>query len=284
MKTSLCAALFHLVFLYGYPHPLRDKHEANVFMNFVSHGNQEGKSLLFIHGLASTADLCFHSLLPYLKNYHLIFCELDGHSAAGPPDIVSMEESIEKIENYLLKEKGGRIDGLCGFSLGASIAVDLIGRGRISAGKVLLDAPITIEMGWMAVPFTWAFMLGADRIGKGKFIPEFLLHKMMGKNNKGITDMIYPQVTQTTIRNACQYMYHYQFPENLRNFTCPVLLWRGSEEPIPEKSERKLRAYLPQMKAEVYSGMGHGQFLHEHPEEYAARLHAFFSEEASEGM
>lgn len=53
------------------------------------------------------------------------------------------------------------------------------------------------------------------------------------------------------------------------------MFWRGSEEPIPAKSEKILREYLPQMKTEVFEGMGHGQFLHEHPQEYAEKLKIF---------
>ena len=36
-----------------------------------------------------------------------------------------------------------------------------------------------------------------------------------------------------------------------------------------------LRDYLPQMEVEVFEGMGHGQFLHEHPKEYAGKLKIF---------
>ena len=48
-------------------------------MNFITYGNKNNNSILFIHGLASTADLCFKPLLPYLQDYYVIFCELDGH-------------------------------------------------------------------------------------------------------------------------------------------------------------------------------------------------------------
>lgn len=49
----------------------------------------------------------------------------------------------------------------------------------------------------------------------------------------------------------------------------------GGEESIPAKSEKILRDYLPQMKTEVFGGMGHGQFIQEHPKEYAEKLKIF---------
>lgn len=244
-------------------------------MNFITYGDHKNKSLLFIHGLASTADLCFKPLLPGLQNYYVIFCEMDGHCATAPNEIRSMKQSIDAIENYIANEMNGSIYGLCGFSMGATIAVELIARGNISAKKVLLDAAITIEMGWKAFPLTWAFLMGSARIQNGKSIPKILRDKIFGKDNNGIIEMMYPKITKKTIQNACKYLYHYEIPENLREFKNPVLFWRGSEEPIPVKSEKKLKEYLPRMTTEVFEGMGHGQFLHEHPEEYADKLKQF---------
>lgn len=214
-------------------------------MNFISYGNRNNKSILFIHGLASTADLCFKALLPYLQDYYVIFCELDGHYGTNPKDLTSMEETINSIESYILNEMGGSVYGLCGFSMGATIAVELIGRGNISASKVLLDAAITAQLGLMARPLTYAFIIGTSRIKNKKPIPKFLLDKLMGKDNLIVIEMIYPKISKNTIKNACKFIYHYKVPENLSKFSNPVMFWRGSEEPIPAKSEKRLREYLP---------------------------------------
>lgn len=64
--------------------------------------------------------------------------------------------------------------------------------------------------------------------------------------------------------------------KNLKNFTNPVLFWRGSNEPLPMKSETILKKHLAQMNSEVFEKMGHGQFLHENPREYAKKLRKFF--------
>ena len=244
-------------------------------MNFITYGNRNNKSILFIHGLASTADLCFNPLLPYLQDYFVIFCELDGHYGSNPKDLTSMAETIDFNKCYILNEMGGNVYGLCGFSMGATITVELVGRGNISASRVLIDAAITAELGLMARPFTCAFIIGTSRIKNKKPLPKFLLDKIMGKDNLSVIEMMYPQISKNTIKNVCKFIYHYKPPKNLTNFSNPVIFWRGSEEPIPAKSEKILRDYLPQMKTEVFEGMGHGQFLHEHPKEYAEKLKIF---------
>lgn len=244
-------------------------------MKFISYGNRNKKSILFIHGLASTADQCFKPLLPYLQDYFVIYCELDGHYGTNPKDLTSMEETIDSIESYILNEVGRSVYGICGFSMGATIAVELIGRGNISTSRVLLDGAITAELGLMARPFTYAFIIGTSRIKNKKPLPKFLLDKLMGKDNLSVIEIMYPKISKKTIKNACKFIYHYKVQKNLTKFSNPVMFWRGSEDPIPEKSEKVLIEYLPQMETEVFEGMGHGQFLHEHPKEYAEKLRLF---------
>jgi hypothetical protein len=52
----------------------------------------------------------------------------------------------------------------------------------------------------------------------------------------------------------------------------------GSNEPYPKKSAKLLKEYLPQMRVEIIQKSGHGQFLNEHPDEYAQKLKEFFND------
>ncbi|WP_296128965.1 alpha/beta hydrolase [uncultured Anaerococcus sp.] len=247
-------------------------------MKFVTYGNKDNKSLLFIHGLASSANLCFGGLLPYLKDYYVILVELDGHCPSDENDLNSMGEEISKIENYILKNLKGNLYGLCGFSMGGTLAVDLISRGNICVEKVLLDAPITAELGWKAYPYTQAFIIGTTMIKKSISIPKFMIDWLMGKDNDSVIEMTYKKISKKSIKNVCKYIFHYQINENLRNFHKPVLFWRGRQEQVPEISQDNLMKYLPQMKVEIFEGMGHGQYLHEHPAAYAEKLKVFFND------
>lgn len=247
-------------------------------MKFVTYGNKDNKSLLFIHGLASSANLCFGGLLPYLKDYYVILVELDGHCPSDENDLNSMGEEISKIENYILKNLKGNLYGLCGFSMGGTLAVDLISRGNICVEKVLLDAPITAELGWKAYPYTQAFIIGTTMIKKSISIPKFMIDWLMGKENDSVIEMTYKKISKKSIKNVCKYIFHYQINENLRNFHKPVLFWRGRQEQVPEISQDNLMKYLPQMKVEIFEGMGHGQYLHEHPAAYAEKLKVFFND------
>lgn len=157
-------------------------------MNFICYGKKLKKSILYIHGLASTADLCFKPLLPYLDDYYVIFCELDGHCDSSVNDLISMKKIIEEIETYIINELSGELYGICGFSMGGTFAVDLISRDNITVEKSFLDAPITVELGLMGFIYKWVFILGTDMVKKGIEIPKILLDKVMGEDNTSIIE------------------------------------------------------------------------------------------------
>ena len=247
-------------------------------MNYLTYGDKQNKALVLIHGMASTALLCYEPILKYLKNYYVVLVEVDGHSKNVKGDLLSLKDCCDNIEEYIDKNLNGHIHGLCGFSMGATMAVELIGRGNISVDRTVLDAAFTVKMGIKTKPFEICFCKAIKRIQEGKKIPQFLMDSVMGKGNKSVTEMLYRDVSSKTIINACEFVYKYNIPGGLRNYRNPVLFLRGAREPYPRKSASLLKKALPQMEEKILDGMGHGQYLHEHPAEYANVLLRFFSE------
>lgn len=248
-------------------------------MNFKEYGKKKYKTLLFIHGMASTAQLCFEPLLKYLNNYHVVLVEVDGHSDNTKEDLKSLASCCDCIEKYINDNFDGHIFGLCGFSMGATMSVELIGRGNIKVDKVFLDAAFTVKMGlFKSKLYTFCFVKAIERLQKGKKIPKFLIDSIMGKDNNSVIEMLYNNITANTIINVCKFVYKYDIPYGLKNFKNPVMFIRGTNERYPKKSARILKKYLPQLKEKVYHNMGHGQYLHEHSAEYARDLLNFLEQ------
>ena len=246
-------------------------------MRFLTHGNKQNKSLLLIHGMANTSDL-FDPILPYLKDYYVIVCELDGHSRMEQSVFISVSDAARKIEEYVKENLGGRLYGLLGFSLGGTIATELISRGNNAVGRTILDAAFTIRMGIMTYPFKLLFQGSIWCIKKDIPVPKALVESVMGKGNSSIVDTLFKGVSLKSVGNAALSCYTSTIKEGIRYYRNPIVFWHGENEPYPVKSARLLRRYLPQMKKRVYKGMGHGQMLHEHPKIYAKRLTAFMED------
>ncbi len=225
--------------------------------------------------MASTAELCFAPLLPYLQEYHVILAEIDGHSERMPGDLTSILDCCDDIEGYIKDHLDGKLHGLIGFSMGGTMAVELIGRGNIEVERTLLDAAFVIRIGAFLKPLTFVFCKGIERIKKGKSVPKWLMGRMFGRDNTSLLEMFYPGISQNTVKNCLKLLDDYRVPETLRNYKNPVTCWCGEYETMPVKGFQTLKLYLPQMTEEVKLHMGHGQFLHEHSEEYAKELISF---------
>jgi len=241
-------------------------------MIFRTYGNNTLPSLMLIHGMANTAELCYGRIVPYLDQYHVILCELDGHSEQETGLFLSIADSCEKIERYVAQNLNGRLFGLLGFSLGGTIAVELMTRQRIRIEKAILDAAFCVKMGALAPIFTKAFCWAIGRIKTGKTIPAFLIESVMGKGNSGIVDTLWRGIDLRSVRNVCREVYGYEVGSGLTCYPGEVAFWHGSNEFYPPKTAALLQKSLPQMTVEAFAGMGHGQFLNEQPEEYAVRM------------
>lgn len=245
-------------------------------MRFIVHGDKNNPNILLIHGMANTSTL-YDPILPYLTDYCVIVCELDGHSEKERGTFVSVSTSCARIEEYVKREFEGRLFGLLGFSLGGTIAVELLSRGQIEIEKTILDAAFNIKLGIMTYPYKFLFQSTIWCLKKGIPIPKVLVESVMGKGNAGIMDALYKGVSIRSIGNACLSVYTYEMKESIRSYKNDVVFWHGSNEPYPVKSAALLGKYLPQLETVVFPDMGHGQMLHEHPKEYADRIKAFIA-------
>ena len=241
-------------------------------MRFITMGSETDPTLLFIHGLSATAESCYGKVGRLLQNnWHIVLCEMDGHYEPSPP-FQGIDGECEQIEAYVLENHRGRIHGMIGLSLGGTIAVSILSRSRIQIEKTVLDAAFCVDMGILKGCYGWVFPKGVARVRDGKYMPGFVIDLFMGKGNRSMVDMIYPGITVETCRRACREVYSYRISDQLQNTSSAVEFWRGSREPYPAKGARLLKKQFPSMTERVFPNMGHCQFLHEHPAEYAALL------------
>lgn len=96
------------------------------------------------------------------------------------------------------------------------MAVEIIGRGNVNVAKTHLDAAFLIQMGLLTKPYEYMFCKAIKQIQSGKAIPKFIMDAVMGKDNNSILEMLYLNITSNTVKNACEFVYRYNIPENIR--------------------------------------------------------------------
>ncbi len=101
-------------------------------MDFKEFGKKNGKTMLLLPGTACTWEVNFHTVIDRLaEQYHLICVNYDGFDGDNSKPFTDMLTVTSKIEDYILTEHNGRVDGAYGSSLGGSFVGLLIQRKRI---------------------------------------------------------------------------------------------------------------------------------------------------------
>ena len=245
-------------------------------MDFMTYGTPDSPPVMLIHGMATTAEICYHEIAQKLKErYYVILAVIDGHNENDDSDFISLQDSCEKIEKYVTENFGGRLYGISGFSLGGSISVMLLQRGMIKAEKVHLDAAFCVKLGLLSPVYTALFVRGIGWMQSGRQLPDIITEHVFGKGNNSVKEMLYTGVSNNTIINCCHDVYRFELTERLRGCTAEVTYWLGENEQYPRKTAALLRKYLPEMQVRMFAGMGHGQLIHEHKAYYCRELMRF---------
>ncbi len=248
-------------------------------MRFLTYGNKKAPPVMLIHGMATTAEICYGNIAPRLaERYFVILAVLDGHDPCGDTVFCSLDDSCRKIEKYVGENFGGHLYALSGFSLGGSITVELLQRGNITADKVHLDAAFCVKLGALAPFYTALFVHGIRYMQSGRTVPDRIADSVFGKGNNSVAEMLFTGVKSETIRNCCRDVYDFEVRSELRNTSADIMFWLGGNEPYPLKSVKLLHRYLPDIKVRMFRGMGHGQLIHEHPAFYLKALMKYLSE------
>ncbi len=100
-------------------------------MEFTEFGKENNKTMLLLPGTCCNWQVNFGGVLEELKKqYHLICVDYDGFDGKGS-HFSDMLTVTAKIEDYILENHGGQVDGAYGSSLGGSFVGLLIQRKRI---------------------------------------------------------------------------------------------------------------------------------------------------------
>jgi len=110
-------------------------------MRFDEMGLKDSKTLMLLPGTACDYQANFAAVLDRLgEQYHLICVNYDGFDASNLvfPDILTV---VDKIEQYVIQNHGGRLDGAIGSSLGSTFVGQLIMRRKVHIDHGIFGSP-----------------------------------------------------------------------------------------------------------------------------------------------
>jgi len=234
-------------------------------MKFNEFGKGNNTTLLLMHGMCSTWEMSFKSLIEIAqKEYHIIAVAADGYDPENK-DLHATTSSFEaeQVAEYMVEHYGGRIDVLYGASMGGVYTLELLKDKRLSFGTIIIDGLSVTKTPW--------FLKGRLRKTAAK-IESALIYNLMTKHQKLIvkalglsgvdelTKMMYLDTSRTTLFNTVYDTLGYDF-DYTRFEGANVHVWSGSEEKVCLKTAREIKSVCPSVKVKVFDNCGHGSLL-----------------------
>lgn len=229
-------------------------------MQFYEFSEDNEKTLMLIHGMATTWKMSFSSLIQEAsKYYHLIVVALDGHNEEEKAEFISLEEEAEKIEKYVMNKHSGKLHVVYGSSLGGTIVLQILANQKIEITKAVLDSPYATDYGVLSSFVTKIMTALSLKMISGE---SKIMRKMMGLENKeSVNALMYTSISKKTLENCFYTSYNYTLPKGLSKVKTEIEFWYGSKESFPCKFAKKLMKQLPSMTVRVFDGYGHGELL-----------------------
>ena len=119
-------------------------------MQFTELGIENEKTLLMLPGTGCTWELNFMKVIDDLAaKYHLICVDYDGFETDPEKrtpftDILTI---VSKVEDYIIENYEGRVDGAYGSSLGGTLSAQLAARGRVHVDHCFIGGSDLDESG-----------------------------------------------------------------------------------------------------------------------------------------
>lgn len=148
-------------------------------------GKKEGRTILLLPGTCCNAEVNFAQALPLLEQeYRVIAVNYDGFDGQDT-EFTTMEEQARKIEDYLIREHGGKVDIVYGSSLGGSFVGLFLQRKRIHMAHGILGSSDLDQSGraaaWLSTWLLGGAFYGILKKGRMPGWMRKLSEKKMGK-------------------------------------------------------------------------------------------------------
>ncbi len=237
-------------------------------MQFKHFGDENKPVVVLLHG----GGLSWWMWEPHIailnEDYHFILPIIDGHDI-DDKTFSSISDSSDHLIQYIEKTCGGKVFALCGLSLGAQIALDVLAKRPDLAGYALIESALTEPMGWVAeaaIPLVgmsygiiskrWFARAQANAmlISETQFETYFESNKMISKES----------LINITRSNAA-----FRIHSALRGCKTKALILAGGREVrAVKKSAQALGHTLPNADVRLLAGYRHGELSIRHPDEY----------------
>lgn len=232
---------------------LETKHGRKI--HYEQHG-QTGPVVILLHGLASSTRIWLRQIRTLKKYCQVYALDFPGHGKSDWQDVYSLEEYAECVK--LLMDKRGILQAhLVAISIGCSIGLTFAAHYPERVNKLVLEGPVGGYHRWWN-PLGWPdylvfsllpVVLELSIVLFGYHATAHWLNTfgVKAKRNFKILESIQNKTDHKAIRHLLWNSACTPYTGQLERITAPVLLIRGSNDPMPRRFVRYIRTHLSEI-------------------------------------
>lgn len=243
-------------------------------MLFKEFGGKDKPVILLMHGMMQNWETEYEMLKPLEEYYRLIIPGMDGFYD-GSGTFTNFADQARQIEEYVIQNYGGTLQGAYGASQGGLMLTELLARNKIQIKTVVMDGCYIAHQGRIAGWVTYKMFCKFKNTGKFPALINVMM-KLMGTTQdemlEGMGKALYLGASDESVKRNFMENYTYHASPKINNSKSKVYLWCGSKEPYAIKSHNILKKYLRDYEEEIMNGYGHGEFLMNHQKEICEKI------------
>jgi len=238
-------------------------------MIFKEFGKIKNPTIILLHGGGLSWWMWKRQIEVLSENYFVVTPILDGHGDDYETDFVSIENSAQKVIDYIRNTKKSRVYAIGGLSIGAQIVVEIISREPEITDFAVIESALVypiktitaftvpmFNLFYGLIKFKWYARLQAKTLNVPSELFDFYFDDSSRMSKKTMINM--------TISNG-----NYTIPQKLVNSNAKTLIMVGGKElSIMKKSAKLLSSTLKNSSMKIIPNYSHGEISIIEPTKY----------------
>lgn len=247
-------------------------------MIFKEIGNKELPTIILLHG-GGLSDWSWQNAIKELQSdFHIVTPIIDGHGADGKEEFVSIENSANKLIDYIDNQYNGTVFAIGGLSIGAQIVTEVLSLRDDIAQYAIIESALVYSIKGTTAITAPSYQLFYGLINKRWF------SKMQAKTLCVPPDMFETyyqdslQISKQSLINITISNGNYSLKDSISKTNAKVLIIVGSKEiGIMKKSAYLLHESIKDSDLYIAEGMKHGEISLVHTQKYVKLIKSFFT-------
>lgn len=250
-------------------------------MRFLEFGDKNNKAIILIHGYGISWKMWIPQIDIFSKDYFVIIPVLDGFDIENRSTFTTVEKAATDIIDYAIKIYGAHIFAICGESLGATIALDILAQNQLKVDKAIIDGGPVVPMNRLLLNFAIRTRIKqAHSMKKGSIFIKYMFNRTFyPKELVNEIMKVGSNMVDESCRNAHLSVFRYSLPPSIASVKTDITYWYGSKEAMfGKKYAKAITAVVPNAKIKIFKGFDHGELCIGNPNLYLKEATKFFDE------